>query len=96
MVPVSKLFLRLILAALCVSTMWAQAPVGTISGAVYDESGAVIPNAEVAVKNKATGAERRLTTGADGAFSAPALPAGEYEVTVSVKGFRTLKRDAGR
>lgn len=74
--------------------MWAQVSVGTISGTVFDESGAVIPNAEVSVKNKATGAERRLTTGADGAYSAPALVAGEYEVTVTVKGFRTLKRDA--
>ena len=32
----------------------AQAPVGTISGTVVDESGAIIPNAVVTIRNKAT------------------------------------------
>lgn len=72
---------------------FGQAPVGTITGTVYDETGAVIPNAEVTIRNKATGIERKLTSGADGGFSAPALVAGDWEVTVGVKGFRTLKRD---
>jgi hypothetical protein len=82
--------------AICITAelSFAQAPVGTISGTVSDETGAVIPNAEVIIKNKATGAERKLTSGDDGTFTAPALPAGEYDVTVSAKGFRTLRRAA--
>jgi len=72
----------------------AQAPVGTISGVVADESGAVIPNASVKIRNKATGAERELLTAADGSFSAPSLPAAIYEVRVEVKGFRTVVREA--
>src|SRR5258708_132756 len=74
--------------------MYAQAPVGTISGVVADESGAVIPNASVKIRNKATGFERELASGPEGAYSAPALPAGVYEVRVEVKGFRTLIREA--
>lgn len=72
----------------------AQAPVGTIAGVVADESGAVIPNATVTIRNKATGAERNLMSSADGSFSAPSLPAGVYEVRVELKGFRTVVREA--
>jgi hypothetical protein len=76
------------------STILAQAPVGTVSGTVTDETGAVIPNANVVVKNKETNIERQINSGADGRFSAPALPAGQYEIRVEVKGFRTVVREA--
>lgn len=70
---------------------FSQNPVGTVTGTVTDESGAVIPGASVTVRSKATGAERKLETGSDGTYSAAALPAGEYEVDISSKGFKTLK-----
>ena len=72
----------------------AQTATGTISGTVTDESGAVAPSATVTVTNKATGLARSLTTNAEGLFSAPALPAGEYEVRVEMQGFRTEVRSA--
>jgi hypothetical protein len=71
----------------------AQAPTGTISGTVLDQNGAVVPNASITIKNKATNAERKLTSDEDGNFSAAALPAGEYEVKAEAKGFRTLLRE---
>lgn len=86
--------LVVLLTAVFTCPAFAQAPVGTISGVVADESGAVIPNATVKIINKATGAERDLVSAADGSFSAPALPAGLYEVRVEVKGFRTVIREA--
>ena len=73
---------------------FAQAPVGTISGVVADESGAIIPNASVKIRNKETGAERDVVSNAEGSFSAPSLPAGVYEVRVELKGFRTVVREA--
>jgi hypothetical protein len=73
---------------------WAQAPVGGISGIVYDESGAVVPAASISVTNKDTGLLRNVSTGADGAFSASSLPAGVYELKAEIPGFRTLVRDA--
>jgi hypothetical protein len=76
------------------STLRAQAPTGTILGAVTDSSGAVIPQATVTVTNKATGNPRILTTNGEGLFSAPALLAGEYEVRGEMQGFRTIVRDA--
>src|SRR5947208_10169982 len=72
----------------------AQVPTGTISGVVQDESGAVVPGAQVTITNKTTGAARTLTTGQEGAYTASLLPAGTYEVRAAMSGFRTLLRDA--
>jgi hypothetical protein len=84
----------LLIACFISGPAFAQAPVGTISGVVADESGAIIPNASVKIRNKETGAERDLISNAEGAFSAASLPAGVYEVRVEVKGFRTVVREA--
>ena len=85
--------LMLVLLVLSV-TVSAQAPTGIITGTVTDESGAVIPNGAITITNKATGFSRTTGTNAQGLFSAPALPAGDYEVRAEVAGFRTLVRDA--
>ncbi len=74
--------------------LFAQEPTGTIAGTVLDESGAVVPNATVVVSSKATGAARTMQSDSEGAFSAPSLPAGQYEVKVSAPGFRTMVREA--
>src|SRR5579863_296323 len=76
------------------SLLLAQAPTGVITGTVTDETGAVIPNVTVTITNKATGIARTATTGADGLYSAPALPAADYTVRAEATGFRTLQRDA--
>jgi hypothetical protein len=85
--------LSILLALLGVSLI-AQAPTGTISGVVTDDTGAVIPNAPVVVTNKSTSISRTVNTNAEGSFSVPALAAGDYEVRVELKGFRTLVREA--
>src|SRR4029453_8281052 len=61
----------------------------SISGTVTDASGAVIPGADVTVKNNATGAEATAVTAENGTFSVPALNAGIYTVTVKLTGFKT-------
>src|SRR5215475_422425 len=58
----------------------AQATNGSIRGTVADPSGAVLSNATIAVKNAATGFERRLTTNSEGTFLADNLSPGEYEL----------------
>ena len=59
------------------TTAAAQAPVGTISGTVRDQTEAVVPGVTITIRHAATGAERHLISGSDGAFAAPALAAGE-------------------
>lgn len=73
---------------------FAQAPTGIITGTLTDESGAVIPNATIVIANKDTSATRTVTANGDGLFSAPALPAGVYELRVELAGFKTLLREA--
>ena len=81
-------------ALLNIATIFAQAPVGTITGTVANSSGAVVQNATVTVTNKANNETRNLKANESGLFSAPALAPGEYEVRASLEGFRTTQRDA--
>ncbi len=65
--------------------------VAGISGVVRDQSGAVVPNANVVVSNDPQGFVRNLTANGDGVFTAPALiPGAGYKVTVTAPGFAPL------
>lgn len=64
---------------------------GTISGAVTDSGGASVPGATVKVTNPSTGLTQSTATAADGSYSIPYLPAGQYTVTISKEGFRSTE-----
>ena len=82
--------LALLIVAAASSLAYAQGSFFTsLSGTVADSSGAVIPGADVKIKNNGTGAEYNTVTASDGGFSVPSLPGGTYTVTVSLMGFKT-------
>ena len=54
---------------------------GTITGVVTDATGAVIPQAAVAVTDTGTGNVTNVKTGSDGSYTVPALPFGRYTVS---------------
>src|SRR5713226_1769436 len=63
--------------------------VGTISGTVRDEKGAVVPRAEVSIQDERTGASRRTVNSDDnGFYLAASLPAGLYTVSTAPSGFK--------
>jgi len=65
---------------------------GAIAGTVQDPSGAFIANASVRITNQDTNVvERSVTTGPDGAFTAPLLPVGTYVVNITAQGFAEAK-----
>ena len=66
-----------------------QITTGTIQGMVTDANGAVMPGANVEIKNLDTNLSRTLTTDDGGRFVALALSPGRYSVTVSKTGFAT-------
>src|SRR5215467_9997424 len=70
----------------------AQVAGGTISGTITDPSQKLIPQAQVSITNVATGITTTVITNADGLFTAPNLLPGDYEITVSAKGFATEVR----
>lgn len=69
-----------------------QVTTATLTGVVTDETGAVVPGAQVTVTDTATGARRLVTADGAGRFQAPQLPPGPYEVIVTLPGFETLVR----
>src|ERR1700761_1703199 len=65
---------------------------GTISGAVTDPSGAVIPGAQIVVKEVHTGTTNRTKSDAAGQYVVPFLLPGDYTITATAQGFETLTR----
>ena len=71
----------------------AQGERGAITGVIRDASGAVVPNAEVTILNKATGVEDKAVSTDVGLYRAPYLAPGTYTVSASLDGFKTAIRD---
>lgn len=74
-------------AVLCLPAAHAQTVTGTVSGTVTDASGALVPNAPVAVTNVDTGVRTAATTNDSGVYNVRFLPIGRYKVEVTAPGF---------
>jgi Carboxypeptidase regulatory-like domain/TonB-dependent Receptor Plug Domain len=83
-----KLLLATLLCVCAALPLSAQRFTGTIRGAVTDSSGAVVPGAEVTIKDNGTGQTRVVVTNAQGEYVAPELLAGKYTVTVKKANFK--------
>jgi len=70
----------------------AQGLFGTISGAVTDATGAIIPGATVKVININTNVTKTMVTNGAGEYSASSLNPGTYKVEASAKGFKGALR----
>src|SRR5258708_3036582 len=64
------------------------AATATISGTVTDNSGAVVPGANVAMLDTATSSARTQRTNSEGQFTFVGLPPGDYKITVTMASFR--------
>jgi hypothetical protein len=60
-----------------------------LTGTITDKTGSEIPNAQIVIKDLATGIERTVTTNKDGFYIAANLLPAEYQVTISAPGFNT-------
>ena len=83
----------LVVGCLClVATFaWAQST-AQISGAVTDQSGAILPGVEVTVMQTDTGLMRAAVTNETGSYTFPNLPIGPYRLEASLPGFRTYSQ----
>jgi Carboxypeptidase regulatory-like domain len=66
----------------------AQNSTATMSGAVRDTSGAVVPGVSVTVKHIESGLTRTAVTNENGDYAIQFLPVGPYEVTADRLGFK--------
>src|SRR4029077_19378726 len=74
------------------TSLHAQTVSGTILGQVQDQQGAAIGKAEITARSLDTGAIRKATADDSGAYQITSVPAGSYEVSASIAGFKTEVR----
>lgn len=98
---ISVLVLRFLPSACCVlfllltqhvTLIHAQSTSASLSGTVFDQSGAVVPGVNIAVISVAHGFQRSTTTNDEGFFIVPALPPGIYTVKAERQGFSTAEQ----
>jgi hypothetical protein len=66
----------------------AQSNVATLTGIITDNTGAVVPGAEVTLRSNNTGIVSRAVTNGQGIYTAPSLLAGPYTVEFTARGFK--------
>lgn len=79
-------------ALLCAMPLTAQDARGTVLGRVMDESGSVIPGAEVRITNENTGVVAAAKANDSGNFVLPYLIPGTYTLSVEMAGFKRWVR----
>src|ERR1700674_2797661 len=82
-------FVALVLSMSTSIPVYGQLVGAMLSGTVTDQSGGVVPQAAISIKNIATGITRTSTTSAAGLYSAANLLPGTYEIRAAAQGFST-------
>ncbi|HTP70346.1 MAG TPA: carboxypeptidase-like regulatory domain-containing protein, partial [Dongiaceae bacterium] len=90
-------FQRIVLSLLLVAgssvSLFAQSDTARLQGTITDAQGAAIKGATITVTSKETGRPSTVASNDLGYYSVSALPAGNYHVEVSQKGFKKVTRD---
>src|SRR5438045_5558454 len=81
-------FFAVLFFTLATTGAWAQTP-AQASGTVKDQSGAVLPGAEVTATQTETGFKRAVVTDETGSYLLTNLPVGPYRFETGLPGFRT-------
>jgi outer membrane receptor protein involved in Fe transport len=86
-------FCLLLVLAIAQSALAQNANTGEVKGSVTDSSGAVVPDVTVTITNVQTGVSSITTTNSSGIYDVPSVPIGQYRITFSKSGFRSLVRE---
>src|ERR1700733_14755627 len=65
---------------------------GSLTGTVKDPSGGVIPGATITLANATLGNQNTVVTDGQGVYSFPNVPVGRYDLTITLEGFKPLRR----
>ena len=82
-----------LLAGLFSAGAWSQTQLATVSGAITDPSGAVVPGVSVTVVSQGTGLRRSVLTGTAGEYRFAGLPTGSYSLRLEKPGFQSQMRE---
>ena len=80
---------RTVIAVLLLASVPAMAQTGGVTGAVKDQSGAVLPGVTISIINTGTNAERTAITDERGDYTLTLLPIGVYRIQAELSGFKT-------
>src|SRR5580700_2537150 len=81
------------LAALFSVGAWSQTQLATVSGAITDPSGAVVPGVSVTIVSQGTGLKRSALTDTAGEYRFAGLPTGNYSLRLEKTGFQWQVRE---
>ncbi len=87
------LLILLMLFGWTVAGAMAQADAGSITGFVQDQTGAVIPNAQVTLINTDTGLTLKAQSDASGSYVFSPVKIGHYKVSASAAGFSSTTQE---
>ncbi|MBO0861992.1 MAG: TonB-dependent receptor [Chloracidobacterium sp.] len=86
-----RCFVLLIVILSSGSLVFAQTDRATVTGVVMDPNQSAVPDAKVILHSIATGTERSVQTNGAGVYTFSALPVGQYELSITAKGFQELR-----
>jgi len=90
--PAAGLLFLLVIGFLLQQPALAQETTGSVSGAVQDATGAIIPRATVVLTNVQNKTERKTISNGSGNFTIASVTSGaRYQLTISMAGFKTWR-----
>jgi len=72
-----------------VSAFAQQAANATLTGAITDQNGALVPGVKITATHTATGVQRETVTNSDGIYVFSNMSPGDYELRIEARGFST-------
>ena len=82
----------LVFVLLAAGVVFAQNNLGSITGTVTDSAGALMPGVRIEARNMETGALLQVASSPTGMYTIAQLPAGAYQISVSLPGFKQYVR----
>ncbi len=83
-------FSACLIAALC-SASFGQSTSGELVGTIYDQAGAVVPNAAIVASHASTGISVKALSTSSGQYRISNLPVGNYKLAVTASGFTRVE-----
>ncbi|WP_257304867.1 TonB-dependent receptor [Geothrix campi] len=79
------------LACATIASAQTSSTAGAVRGVVKNTAGQSVSGASLSLRNRETGLARTTTTNAEGEYQIGLLPVGNYELTVTASGMRSMK-----
>lgn len=86
--PVVRVLFLLLMSCAGAATAFSQT--AQVTGRIIDQSGAVVPGAQITLSNTATGIDRESLSNDDGYYTIPLIQPGQYRISVKKDGFKPL------